>query len=317
MSIFVRGTYMENNNTEKDTKFLLLMVISMIFWGASWISAKLVAGYTSPQVTSFWRFFLTFISFIPVVIIVKEDLRISGKNLFFAFLTALFVAVYNQAFFTGLKAGLPGIGGVIVTTLNPLFTFGLSAIFFKGKFNKHQKIGLLIGLVGGIILLEVWQVSLDGLLKSGNIFFLAAALLWAFSTICSQRGQKEVSSFTFSFYVYAFTSVLTFIFAYSDEPFRVESFDFTFWANMVFLSIFAVSFATSMYFVASKRLGAGRAGAFTFLVPMTAAILSFFFFGEVPKITTIIGGVFALTAVYMINYTKKIPAKEPVAAGKK
>ncbi|MCR6640451.1 MAG: DMT family transporter [Sporocytophaga sp.] len=55
------------------------------------------------------------------------------------------------------------------------------------------------------------------------------------------------------------------------------------------------------FFVATSRLGAGKASTFIFLVPFSAALGSWIFLKEVPEIHTIIGGFLGIFAVYMIN----------------
>ena len=48
----------------------------------------------------------------------------------------------------------------------------------------------------------------------------------------------------------------------------VFEFDWIFWINLLFLSCIAMSFGTSIYFLASSKLGPKQASAYIFLVPL-------------------------------------------------
>ena len=70
---------------------------------------------------------------------------------------------------------------------------------------------------------------------------------------------------------------------------------------MFFLSFGAMVFATTVYFFGTTRLGPEKASAFIFIVPVTALFFSVLLLGEHLEITTIIGGIMTMLAVYLIN----------------
>jgi drug/metabolite transporter (DMT)-like permease len=282
--------------------FIILIIISMMIWGGSWVSAKFVSSLVAPEVLVFWRFLITFLSFIPVVIIFKENLKVDIKSLIILFICALILAVYNFLFFTGLKIGFAGAGGVLVTCINPIFTFIISLIIFKVKIHLKEAIGLILGLIGGLVILQIWNISISKLLLSGNLVFLIASLSWATLTIVSQRVQKKVSLFVFSFYLYGFSTLITFFFALPHGIITVFDLHISFWLNILYLAIISTTFATTVFFLGSRRLGSNSASSFMFLVPVSALFFSFIILHEIPNIFTISGGILAMTAVYLINY---------------
>ena len=84
----------------------------------------------------------------------------------------------------------------------------------------------------------------------------------------------------------------------------VFDFDLIFWLNLIILSIGAQVFGTTVYFIATTKLGPSKASSFIFIVPITAPIFSMIFIGEKLEISTIIGGIMTMTAVYLINKEK-------------
>jgi drug/metabolite transporter (DMT)-like permease len=78
-----------------------------------------------------------------------------------------------------------------------------------------------------------------------------------------------------------------------------------YWLNIFYLSVVVGTLGTTFYFISAKEIGSVRTGSFTFLVPLFALFLSWLILGERPHISSIIGGGFALCAVYLINYKSR------------
>ncbi|WP_207771609.1 lipocalin family protein, partial [Campylobacter jejuni] len=84
-----------------------------------------------------------------------------------------------------LKHGLAGKGGVLVTTMIPIFSYliFMIAIFFQKnkksthKITKSEILGLFLGLLSGFCLLNLG--SLEDLFGKFNILFLTCSFIWA------------------------------------------------------------------------------------------------------------------------------------------
>lgn len=151
-----------------SAKFYVLLVIAMISWGFAWPSAKLIVKTQHPNVIIFWRFLATALSLLPVVFWKKGFFRLPNyKVLFQITIGGVLYTIYNQFFLLGLKNGLAGAGGVLVTTMNPIFTYVFVHSFQKKLPSAREGIGLLLGLFGGCILLRLWELDLDSLFRSG------------------------------------------------------------------------------------------------------------------------------------------------------
>ncbi|MDF2698594.1 MAG: drug/metabolite transporter [Haloplasmataceae bacterium] len=286
----------------KENELLIVIIISMLLWGGTWTSAKIVSDNTTKEVIVFWRFFVTFISFLPIVLYKRESLKLNKFSFILVILGTASLVCYNLLFFGGLRVGLPGAGGVIVTTISPIITFLISAILFKQKIKKKEIVGLIIGLSGGMIILEIWKIIAGSKFQGGDLYFIFAAIFWALLTLTSQKSKKNLSPITFSFYTYGLSALIDFIIAIPNGLFTTSYFTLEFTLNILYLSLGATTFATTAYFIATTKLGANKSSSYTFLVPTSAIFFSWIILNEVPKINSIIGGIFALIAVYIINY---------------
>ncbi len=292
---------MKMRTSTKAALFNSLVVVSMIIWGGSWVSGKVIADVLPAETLTFWRFLINLVSFVPILVLLRQPIKLNRSASVYILLGSVCMGLYLYLFFKGLTYGFAGVGGVMVSTMVPLATFIFSVILLKQKLVRKDYIGLALGLIGGCILLEIWSLDWNNLFISGNLYFLLCAVLWALLTICSQKAAEWVSPLVFSFFVYAFCSVLYFFLALPKEILGVFKQGSFFWLNMLYLAIISSTLATTVYFFASSRLSSYKASSFVFLVPFSALMLSWIFLGEVPKISTITGGLTALAAVYLIN----------------
>lgn len=281
------------------------MVISMVIWGGSWVSAKVMAARMAPEVLCFWRFLLSFISLVPYVAYRRPAITAAGLG--YSVLGAVFMSAYMYYFFRGLEHELAGASGVLVTSMIPLMTLVFSILLLRKKARKRDWAGLILGMLGAAILLRLWTFDLYVLFHGDSLVFVLCAALWGILTICSQRAAETMSPYLFSLIAYGLSTLLFLPATLRQGIGAVFNQDMLFWVNLLFLSVLSAGFATTVYFIAAERLGSYRSSSFIFLVPASAVMLSFLFLGEIPRVATIIGGTIAVCAVYIINHS---PTKE-------
>jgi len=285
----------------KESYLTLLMLFAMSIWGGSWSSAKVLASTASPEVLAFWRFLITFISFVPIMLFYRLPFKINRPAFFYALIGALCMVAYNEFMFGGLKHGMASGGGVVVTTLNPIITFVLAAALFRKKLAGKDLLGLTVGLIGGCFLLEIWAATRENLLLSGNLFFLLSSFSWACLTITSNKSHRHLSPLVFSFYVYGMAAVMDLLLSLRFDMTAPLYKGMPFWGNILYMSVASTTIATTIYFIASTKRGSEKASSFIFTVPFTAVLFAWLFLNEIPNTHTIVGGIIGLTAVYILN----------------
>ena len=277
------------------------MAASMTTWGLSWTNAKILGQYTSPTVLMVWRFLLASISIAPIVYWSKNSFKLSPKGLSFVLLNSVFMVSYNYFFFKGTQSGLAGVGGVLVTTLNPILTTLFSGLLFGEVLQKKDWFGLLLGLIAGTLIIQFWSINTRLFFQSGNIYFIMASISWVTVTILTSRARYTTPFISYSFWSYVFSFFFCITFTSIDQFFEVLTFGYIFWINLLFLGIAAMSIGTTIYFYASSELGPKKASAYIFIVPVTALGFAVLILNEPVAITTIFGGLLGIVAVYLIN----------------
>jgi drug/metabolite transporter (DMT)-like permease len=284
-----------NKNT-----LILLIVFAMISWGGAWPSAKSITKDTELIVTIFWRFSLTFVSFVPVFFFFKpKKILWRWDNIKWGILGGVIYYIYTKFFFWGLDLGNPGSGGVLVTTLNPILTFFLTLIWQRSPIHFFGYLSIVFGLIGCIFLLDIPSQGFNGIFMFGNIFFVACSITWASLTFITKKSSDQLDHFSFTFLVYGIGLLLVVLI---EKPFLRENFipnNINYWIQIFYLSVISTTFGTTAYFYISSILGPRRASSFIFIVPTAALLLSWIFMNEIPKLNTILGGIFSIIAVYL------------------
>jgi len=292
---------MNKGPTREKLIFTIIMVAAMITWGYSWTSAKILGPYGNVSVKLFLRFFFASIALIPILLKYNVPFITNKIGLQYILINALALCSYNYFYFRSTHLGLAGSGGVLVTTLNPILTSTVIFCFIDRTITKKDLLGLTIGFIGGGIIIRFWEMDVNLMIQSGNIFYILASLSWVCVTITSQKSKGSIHFLAYSFWSFVIAAIVSFLFCNKSSIVYTINYDWIFWINILILSIVVMSFANTMYFFASSKIGAVRASSFIFVVPLTAIIFSKIFLNEQILVTTLMGGCLSILAVYMIN----------------
>ena len=287
----------ENNNNF----FYFLMLLAMIGWGMSWVSVKILGRYIDEYEMILFRFGITAISMIPIILWMKHSFRIDLRSFSIVLLASLSFFAYMKFFFLGVKLGTASLGGAFVTTMIPIITFILLALLGTKKVTRRELGALLLGGVGVMTILGVWNKTLDEILVIYNLYFVLAAFLWALLTVISSYNQR-LSALVFTFYLYGVTVVLDLLFFVNPSAIQMQTFDAVFWLHIGLISLLSTTFANTIYFIGIEKLGAGAVSSFVFLVPFAAIGLSVLFLDEKISLWMLVGTVMTLFAVKILNH---------------
>ena len=274
------------------------MSLAMFSWAIAWTNAKIVGEYLSFYNLVFFRFLLGFLSLLPFIIIKKNPFP-KMVDLKYILIPSLLFFVYNIAFFKGTHYGLAGTGGVLVTTLNPLCTILIMSLINK-RIIKKEVVGMFLGVIGGIIIMNLHKEGMVNILNSNNIYFIICAITWGVMTVSVNYAQKRINPYIFICLCYLFTMIISFPFTNLGEL-NMSDLDFRFYINFFLVSIGAMSFGTSIYIYSTPILGPAKVSVFIFSVPFIAMGTAYIVLNEPFTINIVIGGLLSLLSIYIIN----------------
>lgn len=285
-------------------KFLYaLMALAMFFWGLSWASSKVLVAYSDAYTIAFWRFFFVLVGLFVLLLILKISLTTPRKFIKWIVLASICNVIYSVLYFAALNYGQAGKGGVLVTTLTPIFTYllVLFIIFWQKrslqKVPKNEIIGLCLGIISGFFLLNLGSV--DELFGKFNTFFVLCAFDWALMSIFTQK--IRTNPLVMNFYITLFSLVAFVPIWFEPATYFLFEAPLCFWFHLFCVAILSTLVGTSIYYLGIKELGSAKANSFMLLVPASALICSYFVLGEKPSLLTLFGTALAICAIYLIN----------------
>lgn len=286
------------------TKYFIGMVIAMLIWGFAWTSGKAMSEHSNPEIAAFWRYAISFLTIIPVILYMKTPLKTDRIGLLYMMAAGLLISLFNYLFFVGLSHGQAGYGGSIVTSVAPIITYLMSIVVFGTKISTKQVIALSLGFFGALILLRVPYEGLD-FLNVDSSYFVACALVWSVVTILSQKAATRSTPMFYTLVVFGITAFVNLLVAWPHHPFNLSAFDSIFWWNALFIGLLAGTFSTALYFISASQIGAHQTGVFLFIVPVGAIVSSWIFYDEIILVSTIVGCLMSFVAVVLFNSRKK------------
>ena len=279
------------------------MSFAMLTWGIAWTSAKIVNSFLDYNNLVFLRFFVGVVTMLPFLF----NKRIFNCHLStYTKLNILSVGVlfylYNQCFFIATDKGSAGMGAVFVTTTNPIITFIIASLI-KRKINFKDCIAIFIGILGGCIILDVFSLGLSEIFASENMYFIFCSIIWGIMTILMANGQFEINSILYIILTYCIASIIALFFIDYQGLISADLINSRFLINF-FVVCSAMSIGTSIYIIASAKLGPVKSSTFIFSVPLIAMLTAHFILGEYIGLNIYFGGFISIIAIILINKKK-------------
>ena len=283
----------------EDRFYQWLLLLAMLLWGGGWSALKILTLHAPMETLLFWRFFLMSISFLPILYFFKEPIRLNKSSLTYIVASSILNIGFMVSSYYGTKYGLAGAGSVIVTSLSPIVTFILMLFIYKTSTHKLQALGLILGAIGSFIILELNDLSL--FFQTSNLYFLISAFIWAGVTILSQRSHVHIHPIHYSFFISLIATLVAFIYGFDSNLLLVFEQGWQFWLALIYLAVLGQTVATTIFFMASGKLGSQRTSAFMFLVPIFSLLSAALILDEPMQMHIIVGGAISFIAVYFIN----------------
>ena len=274
--------------------------IAIFFWATAFVLTKVVLKEVDVTTLGVLRYF--FASIIVIFILIKQKISLPKLKDIPAFLFAGFsgyagyIAFFNIATLLSSPSTLS-----VINALAPAITAIVAYFIF------HEKIKL-IGWVSmgisfcGILILTLW----DGVLtvNKGILFMLVGCLLLSLYNISQRYLTKKYSSFDVSMYSMLIGGILLVIYSPSSVA-NIFSISFTSLILIIYMSIFP---SVISYFFWTKAFELAKSTtevtSFMFVTPVLATFMGMIILGDIPKLSTLIGGIVIIFGMILFNKTK-------------
>lgn len=295
----------------KSIKGELLLFLTAIIWGTSFVSQKLGMNYVEPFTFGAARFLLGALILIPVILyfdnktnkynddssnqnnkLLRKDLivggTICGVSLFFG-------ASLQQTGMIYTTAGKAGFITALYIILVPLF-----GLFTNKKINKLTWIGVLLSTIG----LYFLCVNENFTIQKGDLIVLAGTLFWAIQIITVDSYVSKVNSLKLSFFQFMIAGCLSLICSILFETPNVKTLvDCA--GPILYTAIMVVGVAYTLQILGQKTTPPAIASIIMSMESLFAALSGAIFLNEVMNLREYFGCILMFIAV-MITQVKAI-----------
>lgn len=288
----------------------LAAFITILIWGTTFISTKVLLRTFEPVEILFIRFMIGYAA-LWIVCPRRMVLKEKKQELYFAAAGLCGVTLYYLLENIALTYTLASNVGVIIS-MAPFFTAIFTGLLLHDKRpNARFFVGFLIAL-SGIFLISTGGEKALKLNPTGDILAMAAAVIWAlYSTI-----TKKISGFgyqtiqntrrTFFYGLIFMVPVLFFM------DFHIEAGQFmnvTNVLNLLFLGFGASALCFVTWNFAVKVLGSVKTSVYIYMVPVITAVTSALILHEKMTVSIVAGIALTLTGLLLSENRKIKPGR--------
>jgi len=253
-----------------------------LVWGCSFIFIKLGLEFLTPFGVAFVRCALGAITLLIVVKLMKINLPKEKSTWYKLWVVAMLLNVAPGILFAYAQLHVTSVLAGIINATTPLATLVVMLIAFREEKLKAEQIyGLLLGGLGVMVVLGIWEGIGDNQL-TGVIALLIAVTCYGISFPYSKRniiplGLKPEAAATTQLIMAAITLLPFYLYdGISQDNYRpVNIF------AMLALGILGSGFAYIWNFSIIAAAGSSIASSLTYLTPVVAVFVGWLFLGEV------------------------------------
>lgn len=218
--------------------------------------------------------------------------------------TGLFsIVFFNFCMFTAIELSTIPIATALLYT-GPAFVIILSLIFFKEPFTKIKAATLVITLIGTALVAGALPFDIDVFQVTAILFGLGSGFGYALYSIFSKFALEKYSSLSITTYTFVLAAIaLIFFFPFAEKGHLLLE-------GKVFLLAFGLgiiptAFAYIVYTYGLNQTAASHASIISTVEPVVATLIGVFVFIEPFSFSQLIGMIFVISAVILIQFDTK------------
>ncbi len=283
----------------------LKLFLAALFWGGTFVAARVVAQHVGPYSASFLRFF-TASAFLIALLILKEGRipRLKRHQVIPAVLLGMTgVFAYNVFFFLGMKTISAGRASLITAT-TPVFISLLSSLFFRERLDCRKAAGILVCLTGATIVISRGDPlsQFTGGVGWGEVYIFGCVASWVAYSLVGKVVMKDFSALAAVTYSCLIGGAALFVPACGEDlPGLIGGFSPGDWTGIVYLGFFGTVLGFLWYYEGIEKVGPARASVFINFVPVSGVFFGWLILGEAINLSLIAGAVLVLAGVMLTN----------------
>ena len=274
--------------------------IAIFFWATAFVLTKVVLKEVDTTTLGVLRYFFT--SIMVIFILIKQKISLPKFKDIPAFVFAGFSGYAGYIVFFNMATLLSSPSTLsVINALAPAITAIVAYFMFNEKIKVIGWISMGISFCG-ILILTLWNGTLT--VNKGIIYMLIGCILLSLYNISQRYLTKKYSSFDVSMYSMLIGGVLLVIYSPSSVG-SIFSISFNSLILIIYMSVFP---SIISYFFWTKAFELAKhtteVTSFMFVTPVLATLMGIIILEDIPKLSTLSGGIVIILGMIIFNKTK-------------
>lgn len=234
----------------------------------------------------------------------KFRTKIERKDWLTLVLGGLFGVALNQMlFFMGLNLTFP-IHASLIMMSTPLLITIIALFVLKERLKPQKALGLLMGISGAFLLMSAGkEITMTGNSAMGDFFVFLNAASYAIYLVMIKPLMQRYRPIIVIRWVFFFGFLFVLPFGYPQfAAIDWSQFQATDYAAVAFIVICVTFFTYLWNIYALQHLSPSTAGAYIYLQPIFAAVISMVVIGEQLTWIKLLATILIFTGVYLVNF---------------
>lgn len=288
-----------------------ILILVTLCWGVSYLLMDISLEELDPFTLNAFRFLGAFA--IAALVSFKKIRTVNKTTLKYSLLVGLaLVFVYIGATFGVKYTSLSNSGFLCALTV--VFTPILAWLFFKKAPGKKLTFVVILCFIGIALLTLGDDFSINMEHLKGDLLCLMCAVAYAVDLLLTEKAvsHEEVDAYNLGVFQLGVTGALNLIMALIVEtPQAPQTMEV--WSAVIFLSVFCTGVAFVLQPVAQQYTTASHVGVIFTLEPVFAAVVAYFFAGEILSFKAYLGAALMLASIFIMEIDFKTLKKKKKA----
>ena len=274
----------------------------IFLYGSGFIFTQYGLQNSSPMAFLGIRFFIAFWILLIISYVLKVPIPKNKKEFFqIALAGSLTVGTFSIGVFMSISYGVSGALNALIIALQPIIVTFLALNFLGEEINKRVWVGLIIGFIGvGFVVISEFDLSFDSII---GVFWSVVGLLGlSFGSLYQKKYCTDMNLYSGGAIQTLSSTILVIPFLFFEDIQVTWNRDF--FIALLYMAVGVSIGALSLLYIMIKNGEVSKVSSIFYLVPVSAAIVSFFLLGEKMELNVIVGIVTVIIGITLIN--KKI-----------
>lgn len=284
----------------RNTITALIPLLFVWLWSTGFVSARFGLPYIEPFFFLTVRFALAVPAFLLIILVTRAEWLSRDQILTQFVVGALLHGLYLGGVFYAISRGMPAGISAIIVGIQPILTVAINWVLFKQTISGRQMLGLGLGFAGLLaVIFGSAEINGSDVGRIGLAICLISLVAISISTIVQKRLGAGTPLLTGSFWQYlgalAVVAPATVLLETQSYIPAWQLFGALGWSVLA-LSILAILLL--MYMIREGEMA--KVTSYFYLVPPVAVIQTWWLFGEVLSLVSLIGCLVVVLGVALV-----------------